>query len=364
MCLRAVIALFFIFGTAAQAKIIGKDNRVAVTKHSKETWGVGVLYAEFPGMKFYKCSGTLISHNKVLTAAHCVYQKELGGYPKRLSFIPGTLKTDNQDDDRYIATKAWINKSFLRFKEGPRGKRPSPSNDIAVIHLQSKQGMAPGEKYGYKGYISSANQQGIGSNLSYPNQGLDMHTLKAHYGCFYEVKWSSDQFFSSDCDTFNGSSGSALLNDKKQIIGVLSAGAEHENYFTKITEEVMHQIDGIARGEEQQPLFAARTFDATNYFAVHLKNKCSRSVYIAYSYKGLDLQWHTEGFTVLKPGQVIHNAFLTQNTVIGFYAQTYNGDLKWSGEDYRLKVQGKHFDFYRKDLPQDFTDRTFSWSCD
>lgn len=44
-------ASFFLSQTAG-AIVIGKDDRVVVTEHSKETWGTGVVYSEFQERTF------------------------------------------------------------------------------------------------------------------------------------------------------------------------------------------------------------------------------------------------------------------------------------------------------------------------
>jgi hypothetical protein len=55
--------------------------------------------------------------------------------------------------------------------------------------------------------------------------------------------------------------------------------------------------------------------------------------------------------------------FKTRNKVLAFYVQTYNGDLKWEGDDYKFTVQGEKYPFYKKRIEGKFKDRTFGWSC-
>lgn len=345
------------------AIVIGKDDRVKVTEHSKETWGTGVVYAEYPGHGFYKCSGTLISHFHVLTSAHCTYSVKYGGYPKQITFVPGVLKTEPGRNSRFFAKNVWINKHFIEAKQNqPDGT--FPKIDIAFLTLiKDHKGVTPGKSFGYKGYIAPKLKNKELSIVAYKNQGKDLHTLFKTENCTAQL-YGFGRYLATQCDTSEGSSGSALLNKNKRIIGVLTGQYNKEkNLFTALTDDYLDSINALKKGENPSSTFKKHNFDTSMYFSVHFKNSCNKKIYIAYTYKSLEGEWITEGFKVLSPYEAIHNVFVTQNTVIGFYAQTFNGDLKWFGDDYKLKVQGKEFPFYKKQLPKQFTDQTFSWSC-
>ena len=346
-------------------KIIGKDDRVKVTQHGKETWGIGVLYSEFDNNKLYKCSGTLISDYYVLTSSHCIFRKELGGYPKKVTFLPGLLKTKTGTNDRYFAEYVWVNKDYVK----SANKDPDyiyPNVDIAFVKLiKNDKGQIPGKRYGYKGYRAPSNLNKGASIVAYKNQGKDLHTLFKADNCTAFLSIDNNSYLHTKCDTSSGSSGTALLNKDKRIIGILTGHyGGNQNVFTPLYDNYLDSIDAIKLGKNPTNDFKKYQLDPTMYFAVHFKNSCHEKIYIAYTYKSLEGEWITDGFKVLEPKEALHNVFVTQNTVLAFYAQTYNGDLKWSGDDYRLKVQGKELPFYRKDLPQKFTDQTFGWSCD
>lgn len=355
-------ASFFLSQTAG-AIVIGKDDRVVVTEHSKETWGTGVVYSEFPGENLYKCTGTLISDYYILTAAHCIFQPKFGGYAEKVSFLPGVLKSKTGFNDRYFAEHTWISKEYVSQKKA----LPSavyPSIDIAFVKLiKNHKGQIPGKVYGFKGFAKPQNTNNKISVVAYKNEGKDKHTLYKHESCngFY---LQTNQYIATKCDTSVGSSGSGMLNKDKRIIGILTGQMENKvNLFTPLTDDYRNSISSLKSGKRPSNTFIKKELDPTMYFAVHLKNLCHKTIYIALTYKNLESKWVTFGFLELGPNEVFHNSFFTQNTIIGFYVQTYNGDLKWYGNDYKLKVQGKEYPFYKKQLPKQFTDQTFSWSC-
>ena len=67
--------------------IIGPDDRVRVTQPRSWPYSVhGHMIMQFPNGKVYIGSGTMVSKHHVLTAGHCVYSADDGGWATSLQF--------------------------------------------------------------------------------------------------------------------------------------------------------------------------------------------------------------------------------------------------------------------------------------
>lgn len=71
-------------------KTIGTDDRQAVTTPNIFPWNtVGFLIVKYPDGQSFRCSGILAWRDTVLTAGHCVYNKNRGGFASAVRFYPG-----------------------------------------------------------------------------------------------------------------------------------------------------------------------------------------------------------------------------------------------------------------------------------
>ena len=121
---------------------LGVDDRTGVINASTFPFAtVGFLVVTFPDNASFRCSGVLVTANTVLTAGHCVHNKNRGGFPISARFTPGigpiggaygTLSTVAS----YNTTQAWMEMS---------GNDAYPitdfKNDIGVIKFSSSSSM-------------------------------------------------------------------------------------------------------------------------------------------------------------------------------------------------------------------------------
>ncbi len=70
-------------------KIIGEDSRVKVNNTTLNPYqSITFIESKFNNV-YEDCSGTVIAPNKVITAAHCVYNPEHGGLTEQSKLTPG-----------------------------------------------------------------------------------------------------------------------------------------------------------------------------------------------------------------------------------------------------------------------------------
>lgn len=119
---------------------IGVDDRQGIVDSYKYPWNtVGLLVVTYPNNQSFRCSGVLVSDDTVLTAGHCIHNKNRGGFPISARFSPaiGLIGTNSQPLSlvvSYNTTQAWMEIS---------GNDSYPvtdfQNDIAAIKFTSSR---------------------------------------------------------------------------------------------------------------------------------------------------------------------------------------------------------------------------------
>lgn len=214
--------------------VIGVDNRVKVQNTTIFPWrAICSLRIQAANGQRFIGTGWLISPRTVITAGHCVFLHDAGGWARSIEVIPG-LNGTARPFGSHVGTS-------LRSTTGwTQGK--NRNFDYGAIILP--QGHRPGAQTGTFGFAArdDAFLRAAALNLSgYPGDkgGLTQwfHAQRA--------KSVSDRVITYDIDTAGGQSGApvwVLQNGVRTAVGVHTNGASSGNSATRIVAPVFNNL--------------------------------------------------------------------------------------------------------------------------
>ncbi|MEW6471358.1 MAG: serine protease [Actinomycetota bacterium] len=210
--------------------IIGTDDRVRITSTTKVPWRrYCALRIEFPSGARYKGSAFLTGSRTAITAGHCVFLKNQGGWARRIEVIPG-CNGNQRPYGQAIATS-------FRSTEGWT-KQQKPESDYGAIILPV--GAFAGKKLGSFGFgvFSAAELLAQPAVLAgYPGD----KPFGELWGMSRKIKTVTATQLIYDIDSMGGQSGSPVYikrNGKRYVVGIHNYGASSGNSATRVTAPV------------------------------------------------------------------------------------------------------------------------------
>jgi len=213
--------------------VIGADDRIQVVNTTPWPWRVqGKLTMTFPNNRTYIGSGTLINRHHVLTAGHCVFDKDLGGWATSITFVPAQNDTTRPFgvavSSRLVSVKGWT-------------EEQNSDWDMGMIILDRDIG----DNTGWFGIITGPDN--ILTNhyvniTGYPGDiPQDQRRGRLMYTMQDAIKRVDSEVLGYYIDTFGGQSGSGVWShwegqEGYHCAGIHVRGSSTENQATRLSK--------------------------------------------------------------------------------------------------------------------------------
>lgn len=234
------------FGESGERQVFGEDDRVQVSDTRKYPFrAFGLLVGQTRDGETAACSATLIGPSSLLTAAHCLYSHESGGWLDDFIFVPALNGIEDVPFGTYEYDTAYVFQGYVENYQGSYGS--VVPWDIAVVTLQEPIG----EELGWLGYGHDADLGNFLANIiGYPGDKPVGTQWRAN--CTVEKENVADLYFTYDCDTFAGSSGSAVYKydpetQERIILGINVAESEVTNVAVRMNQTYFQWVSGLIK---------------------------------------------------------------------------------------------------------------------
>ncbi len=222
----------------AKEVIIGADNRVRIFNTTIYPWRAicSLIITANDNSKFYG-TGWLVAPRTVITAGHCVFMHDNGGWAKSIEVIPGcngAAKPYNSGVSSNLrSVTGWTNSRNRDFDYG------------AIILPASYR---PGDATGYFGFGVKTDAYLMSSvlNLSgYPGDKQTVRRGDQQWFMALKPKSLTSRVITYDIDTMGGQSGAPVwvkVGDVRTCVGIHTNGHLSGNSATRIVTAVFNNI--------------------------------------------------------------------------------------------------------------------------
>ncbi len=220
--------------------IIGEDNRLRITNTRAFPWrAVCALRIRAKDGTSWLGTGWLVSPRTLITAGHCVYMREHGGWARSIEVIPG------KDGDAAPFGQA-VSATFGSVLGWTRDN--DREYDYGAIILPS--GHAFGDRVGHFGFADFDDATLAGTRLNLSGYPGDKDLGSTQWWHAQKTKSVSPRTLQYEIDTVGGQSGAPVwrvVGGARQAVGIHTNGFSSGNSATRIQANVFENITAWAR---------------------------------------------------------------------------------------------------------------------
>lgn len=233
-------------GDEASRQVFGNDDRIQIANTKVYPFSaIGYLESKNSKGEYSSCSATLIGPSTVLTAAHCLYNHDAGGWMDNFFFVPGLNGATANDAPfgGYEYADAYVVQGFIDNYQGYYGS--VLPWDLGIITLKQPVG----QNLGWLGYNHYANLGDFTANIvGYPGDKPGGTMWRST--CNVLAENVGEDYLQYDCDTFPGSSGSAVYAydegaKARVVVGVNVAESTDANTAVRINAAYLEWINNL-----------------------------------------------------------------------------------------------------------------------
>lgn len=211
--------------------VLGKDDRTVVSNTRQPPWRmIAALRIHTPTGRVYCGTGWLIGPQTLMTAGHCVYIHDEGGWPTAIEVLPA-LNGATEPYERLVskpgslhASKAWIDAR-------------ERMADYGAITLPKRLG----DQLGWFGFGALADAQLKDATLNIAGYPVDRDNATRQYFHARVATKVEPRVINYDIDTHGGQSGSPVWvnqGEKRIAVGIHTTGSSFGNSGTRINQQV------------------------------------------------------------------------------------------------------------------------------
>jgi V8-like Glu-specific endopeptidase len=196
--------------TVGTSKVFGADGRTKINPANSYPWSAQTKLLMRFNSGWYMGSGTLISSNEVITAGHCIHDKNDGGWASQVIVIPGKAGA-SEPFGRFNATRLMSWTAWTGSKDS--------DHDMGVVRL----GTHIGNSTGWLGLGAYGSLAGTTGNIAgYPG---DRDGGEFLYYMAGTITYQTGNRYYYKIDTAGGQSGSGvyrIVNNNRYVFAAHS----------------------------------------------------------------------------------------------------------------------------------------------